>query len=197
MKVVTPRPRGVSGLLSRWVKARRHRKVLARLKPGWTVLDIGCGLGEICADLPPGTVFHGIDREPYFIEVCRKAYPRHHFLLGDFLDSTEALPDGLDALLLLAVLEHAVRPQDFFSRALQLLKPGGLLFVTTPSPGSRALHAAFTRLRLLSPMAGKDHHDFLGSERVRDMGAAAGFRLVHEERFLLGMNQFFIFEKIA
>ena len=187
------KPRGVSGLLSRWVKARRHRKVLPHLMAGWTILDVGCGLGELCRDLPDGVEFWGIDRESHFIESCRKAYPRHTFLEGDFLDILPRLPSGFDAVLLLAVLEHTPEPEAFFRAIFGLLNPGGRLFVTTPAPGSRPLHSVGTRLRLLSPMAGKDHHDFLPPERVRGLAASTGYRTLHEERFLWGLNQFFIF----
>jgi len=185
----------VSGLLSRWVKSLRHRRVLPHLRPGMTLLDVGCGLGELCGRLPQDVRFIGIDREPEFIAHCRRRYPRHVFLEGDFFDLLPRLPTDLDVVLLLAVLEHAPRPEAFFPAAYGLLKPHGALIATTPSPHSGPWHALGVRLGMLSGWAQRDHQALLGPERIRAMGGQAGFLLRCEERFLCGLNQFYAWDK--
>ena len=156
---------------------------------------MGCGLGELCRRLPPGVHFIGIDREGAFIEHCRARYPGLTFLEGDFFALRHQLPRGADAVLALAVLEHLPRPGELFIAAADLLKPGGRLYVSTPSPAAGRWHALGARLGLLSSWAREEHQALLSPARIRALAEAEGFIPLKEDRFLFNLNQFFIFLK--
>ena len=185
----------VSGLLSGSVKAFRHRKALAFIRPGDRVLDAGAGLGEIVRRLPAGVEYTGIERDPYLCGRCRALHPERTFLEGDFLALLPALPHGQDVVLLLAVLEHASDPGALLRAGAELLKPRGRVVVTTPSPSGGPIHAIGARLRLLSPMASEEHHALLDRREVEALAGAAGLRTLHAGRFLFGLNQLFVFGK--
>jgi SAM-dependent methyltransferase len=188
-------PRGVSGLLSGTVKAFRHRKALAFLRPGDCVLDVGSGLGEIVDRLPQGVEYTGVERDPWLCGKCRSRHPGRTFLQGDFLDLLPTLPGGRDAVLMLALLEHTPDPGALLRAGASLLRPGGLLLATTPSPWGERLHAFGARLRLLSSMASEEHHALLGRRAVEALAGGAGLASERYERFLLGLNQLFVFRK--
>lgn len=114
---------------------------------------------------------------------------------GDFFALLPLLPHEVDTVLALAVLEHFPRPEEFFRAALCLLKTGGRLYVSTPSPRARVWHTFGVRLGLLSSCAHQEHQPLLPMERVRAMAEEAGFLTLREERFLLGLNQLHIFMK--
>lgn len=185
----------VSGLLSGFVKAFRHRKALAYIRPGDRVLDGGSGLAEIVDMLPPGVDYTGVERDPVLLARSRALHPDRAFLEGDFLALLPGLPAGQDVVLLLAVLEHAPDPGALLRAGAALLKPQGRLVVTTPAPAGGPLHALGARLGLFSSMASEEHHALLDRRTVEALAREAGLRTVAAGRFLLGLNQLFVFGK--
>ncbi|NQY92111.1 MAG: class I SAM-dependent methyltransferase [Deltaproteobacteria bacterium] len=55
--------------------------------------------------------------------------------VGDFR-SAPYQPESFDCITMLDVLEHSLDPAAFLARALELLKPGGLLYVAVPNQRS-------------------------------------------------------------
>lgn len=73
-----------------------------------TICDVGCGAGEVVAELQrrmgPNVEFRGYDVSPQAIAICRpKENPKLKYILGNFLDAQSA---PCDLLLLLDVIEH-------------------------------------------------------------------------------------------
>lgn len=111
--------------------AVRARKETSPLR----VLDVGCGAGTQCflyAELGHGVV--GVDINAPLIEIARKR-ARTANIAGEFhLGSAAALPfeDGsFDVCLLNELLEHVPEWQRCLDEATRVLKPGGILYVST------------------------------------------------------------------
>jgi 2-polyprenyl-6-hydroxyphenyl methylase/3-demethylubiquinone-9 3-methyltransferase len=111
--------------------AARARKDYSPL----SVLDIGCGAGTQCflyAELGHSVV--GIDINAPLIEVAKKR-ARTANITGEFhLGSAAALPfeDGsFDVCLLNELLEHVPEWQRCLDEATRVLKPEGILYVST------------------------------------------------------------------
>jgi len=73
-------------ILNERTLAKNHRRLAEVLRPGASVLDIGCGTGAITAGIArvAGRVL-GVDRDPALIELARKSYaaPNLSFLEAD------------------------------------------------------------------------------------------------------------------
>ncbi|MFC1710144.1 class I SAM-dependent methyltransferase [Patescibacteria group bacterium] len=57
---------------------------------GKTVLDIGCGFGDIIGHIKKKTNnfdYLGIDIVPEFISTAKKKYPKHKFIVGDYFNN--------------------------------------------------------------------------------------------------------------
>lgn len=102
------------------------------------VLEVGCGDGWNCGVLvDAGVQVVGIDRSRNGIEHARRMVPGAQFLHCDVRDDDfrKAFPQPFDAVLLIEVIEH-IPPADCPEalRAISsVLRPGGLLVLTTPS----------------------------------------------------------------
>lgn len=106
-----------------------HDFFVERLRPGETVLDLGCGNGALSRDMAQraGARVLGIDIEEGNIARARKrhAHPRVEYLVGDAL---RELPGRrFDTVVLSNVLEHLPGREEFLRRLAQTLGPGRLL----------------------------------------------------------------------
>lgn len=104
---------------------------------GEKVLDLGCGNGrffELFQDEAEKKVqYFGVDNSPKLLELAKQRYPQAQFILTDGLN----LPfteNFFDKILCIAVLHHLpgyeLRRQ-FLRQVHRVLRPGGLLILTT------------------------------------------------------------------
>ena len=128
--------------LSDYVKhnpGARHRRRLigeaanALPEPVQTVLDVGCGLGEILIDLKrifPGAHFSGLDISTFAIEACRNAYPDSEFHVANIVDGP--LKTKFDLVVCSEVTEHLSDEQTAIANMRRMTRSGGYLIITTP-----------------------------------------------------------------
>ena len=121
-------------------QARRLRKTTvdqALIKPGDSVLDVGCGTGEVTLlakiRAKQGSVY-GIDPAPEMIAVARKKASRKGLEIDFRVGVIEALPfpdSSIDVVTSSLMMHHL--PQDLKERGLveiyRVLKPGGRLLI--------------------------------------------------------------------
>jgi 2-polyprenyl-3-methyl-5-hydroxy-6-metoxy-1,4-benzoquinol methylase len=108
------------------------------VQPNMTILDIGCGSGTIAFYLASkGMRVHGIDISSQAIEQCNKSAVQ----LGlekstsfDVIDFPKQVPQGsFDFVIMTEVIEHLENDEIAVKRLYSLLKPSGMLLITTPS----------------------------------------------------------------
>jgi SAM-dependent methyltransferase len=106
----------------------------AKIKPGMTLLDIGCGTGHIIAQLAPlrrSTFFCGLDISPAMVKRAQghtKTYENVSIILGDGLDLPIA--DGAFDIVATRLAEYAP------AEAYRVLRKGGLFFECGLGPES-------------------------------------------------------------
>ena len=123
---------------------RRHEVVYQRLAPrcaGRDVLEAGCGEGY-GADLIAGVARRvvAVDYDEYAVAHVRSRYPRVEALQANLADLP--LPDAsVDVVVNFQVIEHLWDQAQFVAECARVLRPSGLLMVSTPNritftPGS-------------------------------------------------------------
>jgi SAM-dependent methyltransferase len=98
------------------------------------VLDAGCGSGYGSAELANAAAVIGIDISADAVAHAREAFSRAgvHFLQG----ACESLPftgESFDLLVAFEVIEHLEGWQRMLSEARRVLRPSGVLLVSTPN----------------------------------------------------------------
>jgi 2-polyprenyl-3-methyl-5-hydroxy-6-metoxy-1,4-benzoquinol methylase len=115
---------------------RRHEAAYAFAAPlvaGGSVVEVGCGEGYGAALLAPSARrVIGIDYDALTVRHARAAYPELQFVRANLA----ALPlstGSLDVVTTLQVIEHVWDHGQFVRECLRVLRPDGLLLVTTPN----------------------------------------------------------------
>ena len=123
---------------SRGVTEPGLERVLAQVRPGARVLDLGCGHGRVGLLLPPGCAYVGLDFSGEMLALAREraetAGSTACFCEADLLSAEwPALAGGpYDWIILRAVLHHipGYRTRlDIVRRAAALLAPGGRIML--------------------------------------------------------------------
>lgn len=115
---------------------RRHEVVYRRLAPrcrGRDVLEAGCGEGygaDLIADVARRVI--GLDYDDAAVAHVRDRYPRVEAIHGNLAELP--LPDGaVDIVVNFQVIEHLWDQAQFIAECARVLRPGGLLMVSTPN----------------------------------------------------------------
>ena len=114
----------------------RRSFALAEIGPSDRVLDLGCGAGDLTADLraAAGCVI-GVDVAEAALRRARARHPELTFLLSG-IDGELPLQDNVfDVVWASEVIEHVADTARWMSEARRVLRPGGRLLLTTPSHG--------------------------------------------------------------
>lgn len=114
----------------------------APLAAGADVLDAACGVGygaHLLSRAGARSVT-GVDAfAGAIIEAREQAHPGLEFLLGDLLD----LPledDAFDVVVCFEAIEHIAEQGRMLEELKRVLRPGGVLAVSTPVPGAITVH---------------------------------------------------------
>lgn len=107
---------------------------LSEVKPGSSVLDVGCGNGRLLLGLPSDVQYTGIDISTALLEEAKRAHPEQKFFTGDITKESiwKDLPQ-YDYIICIAVLHHLPTTTDQLFVLNQIkchLKPQGKILVT-------------------------------------------------------------------
>jgi 2-polyprenyl-3-methyl-5-hydroxy-6-metoxy-1,4-benzoquinol methylase len=163
---------------------------------GGTLVDVGIGTGLLLHLAREGGFTPlGVEISPGAADKARAEFGVE-VRVGDFLDVDIGAPAA--AITMADVLEHTRDPRRFLTRAVELLRPGGALFVAVPNHRSTVYGAADVLARVpgLAPMVRRlyvpNHYYYFTPATLVRLVESAGLRvaLVRGESPYLGRYSF-------
>jgi len=104
-------------------------------EPKYDVLDVGCNAGTQCAVWAErGHRVHGLDINKPLLDLARERASAKEYSIDFRLGSATALPwpdQSMDVCIALELLEHVANWQECLRELKRVLRPGGVVFVTT------------------------------------------------------------------
>lgn len=102
-----------------------------------SILDWGCGPGRVIRHLPqvfgPGNEYFGCDYNPSYVNWCSKNLPGITFRKNELAPPLPFGKEQMDLVYGLSIFTHLSEEKhhDWLAALLDVLKPGGILFITT------------------------------------------------------------------
>ena len=179
------------------LRVKRIIKYFNRLDNIKTIGDIGCGyyaksLQKLLKIFPRIDRAIGID-----ISVNEKLNNEKIKLIKSDINYPLPLEKNLfDAVISLAVIEHLENFNMVIKEMYRVLKHGGYLFLTTPSPCSKPIleFLAF-KLKLLDEVEIRDHKRNFSKNDLKDILEKNHFKIMKIKSFQFGLNNFVICKK--
>jgi len=158
------------------LKSATARLYLRRLQrifshAGGRILEIGCGNGDFLLQARQvGFQVHGIEYSASAAEIANQRLGPGTVQIGTL--GSAAVPDqSFDALVACDVIEHVRDPRLFLHRAHACLRPGGAIFLVTPSVDSwsrRCMRGHWMEYKV-------EHLFYFGTDSLRLLLASTGF----------------------
>ncbi|MDZ4750290.1 MAG: class I SAM-dependent methyltransferase [Flavobacteriales bacterium] len=155
------------------ITALRYNNLLTefeQLSGGRKILDYGCNSGFFL-DVARKSGWNAIGAEisSEAREICQKRNLEVMDL--DRFYKMPAVPI-LDVITSFEVIEHMTYPATFFQKAFELLKPGGIVYVTTPNFDSLERRCLGDKYDIVNF---PEHLCFFNARSLRNCASAAGF----------------------
>lgn len=173
-----------------FIQQWRMRVAKKWVPAGSRILDVGCFQGEFLECLG-GSISPSVGIDP----LIKRDSLGQHEIFQISLDENLPFPEHtFDVVSLLAVIEHIEDKAVVAREAKRLLRSGGRVVITVPSPFVDIILEILIFLRLVDGMSLEEHHDF-SPDTLLEIFIAEGFSLHARKKFQLGLNNLFVFER--
>jgi SAM-dependent methyltransferase len=139
------------------------------------VVDVGCSRGQfVAAAIAAGYQAEGVEPAPRIAEAARAAGVP---VRTGLLEEQGYADNSLDALTLFEVIEHLRTPLPLLAECRRVLKPGGILLVSTANAESWTAAAMEARWDYFDMERDGGHISFYNPRSIAQIAANAGFEV--------------------
>lgn len=169
--------------------AADRMKIVASWVEGVDVLDVGCWHGEFEDFLPEGKRVTGIDLLQDAVEDSKRHHPEHRYFRMD-ASSLTFTPSSFDTVVMMELIEHIGDSASLLAGIRRVLRPDGILIVSTPTtisrPQIRRILGMISRPHFRKIIASIDAEErYTGDQRdhIHEWSAYTLYRLLHRSGF--------------
>lgn len=101
------------------------------IPPGWRVLEVGCGTGEVLAAIQPSRGV-GIDISLEMVNIASRKFPQHTFIHSPV--ENLQLEEKFDYIIMVDVVDHVYDVMDVFGSLYRFCTPTTRIILTTINP---------------------------------------------------------------
>ena len=154
-------------------------RLLERRPAAARLLDVGCSSGAfLMAARRLGMEGEGVEISPQAAQTAREAGFR---VFTGMLEDAGLADGAFDAITLIELVEHLAEPSRLLAECRRILRPGGILMVTTPNGESWTARAMGARWEVFSLRAMGGHVSFFNARSLALLAARTGFELARLE----------------
>jgi SAM-dependent methyltransferase len=153
----------------------RIATLLGKTPGDMRVVDVGCSRGQfVAAAIAAGYHAEGVEPAPRIAEAARaEGVP----VRSGLLEEQHFADNSLDALTLFEVIEHLRTPLPLLTECRRVLKPGGILLISTGNAASWTATAMGAHWDYLDMERDGGHISFYNPRSMAKLAANAGFEV--------------------
>ena len=179
--------------IDHFIARMRFRAAYPHVREHSRVCDLGCGLETAFLDFAEDKIATGVGVDDQVENGTRGRWRRVHADIRATLPLDSA---QFDHVVMLAVLEHLVEPEQVLRETYRILAPGGSLILTWPSSIVDPILSVLHVFRLISDeMESDEHQKRIPLAELQTMLRNIGFKEFHHQRFEFGLNNLMVAEK--
>ena len=181
--------------LDRIIASIRYSKVKKYIPKNGIIVDIGCGQNGdfLLRSKKKIRKGYGLD-----LKITNKTIDNIELINNRNMKKLPIAKESIDVVFLNAVLEHLTDPRTMLKNCLKLLKPQGLIILTTPAPCSKPLleFLAF-KLHVINELEIKDHVHYYSKKDIKKLikKLSSHAKLIEYKKFELGLNSIIVIKK--
>ena len=185
-------------VLDKVIAGIRLSRIGKYVREGDTILDLGCGWQAYLLRHLSDKIKYGLGLD-YDVE-SNKILENVKIMKFDFYNKFPFKDQTFDKVFMLAVLEHMEldKIMDLFREIKRVIKKGGKLILTTPTPASKPLleFLAF-KMHIISRLEVSDHKKYYDEQDIYELAKKSGFEIEIYKKFMLGLNSFCVMKIYA
>jgi 2-polyprenyl-3-methyl-5-hydroxy-6-metoxy-1,4-benzoquinol methylase len=156
------------------ITIKRFHEILDGLEPVRQtnrMLDVGCGIGYFLAEAAKRKwEVYGTEFTPEAVEICRG---KGINMQEGSLNPAHYAPESFDVIISIEVIEHINHPREEVQKFARLLRPGGVVYLTTPNFNSVSRKILHEKWNVLSY---PEHLCYYTPKTLTRLFAGFGFR---------------------
>jgi len=145
------------------------------------ILDLGTAEGRMLSrikDKYPSTLCVGLEYSPELLDLGIALFQDISFIRADAQNMSFFKDASFDVIVAAAIIEHLKNPEEMLRESSRILKPGGILIITTP-------HPFWEKLAGHLGMIQGEHKSVMGFLTLRAHCLEAGFQVLEEKGFMI------------
>jgi ubiquinone/menaquinone biosynthesis C-methylase UbiE len=149
------------------------RKIIKYIPKESVVCDIGCGLELYLLTRIKHIIKKGVGLDQDLKDKTENNLELRNIKINDVLPLEN---NSFDIVTMAAFLEHLDNPEGILKEAFRILKAGGMIILTTPSPLAKPILNFLVLINLIDKREILDHKNYFWPKDIKKMLVHAGFK---------------------
>jgi len=181
-------------ILDKFIGQLRFKKIINKIPKESKVLDLGCGLNGLFLQKIQDSISEGVGLD---LKINNNFKNDKIKLLSHNLDNPLPFENNyFDVITSLANLEHLNYPENVLKEIYRVLKPNGILLLTTPTIYSKpVLEFMAFKLGIINKEEIADHKKYFTKNELETLCKNIGFSQYKYKYFQFFMNGFLFAKK--